>query len=199
MRHHVAPVHCRHIFSVVVGQLGRDRPEVAPLAEFIKITRKAYSYAKLLKLRVVNKDGLFTVDNLKKSVKNLQNVMFLLDQSYKKMAEFCGNLPPLFEEPDLSGFVDLILDYFEVGTGQHKTFTDVLYALLDQALEILAKPDLKQAGNVIPDNILQASKDNEGWVPGGEGKQTVTFHVDNKSDITGSGQWQRRVQQPGAK
>ena len=164
MRHHVAPVHCRHVFSVMLGQLGHDRPEVAPLAEFIKVTRKAYSYAKLLKLRVVNKDRLFTVDNLKKSIKNLQDVMFLLDQSYKKMAQFCENLPPLFEQPDLSGFVDLILEYFEVQTGQHKTFTDVIYLLLDQALEIL---NLKQAGNVIQDNVLQASKDDEGWMSRG--------------------------------
>ena len=98
--------------------------------------------------------------------------MFLLDQSYKKMAQFCENLPPLFEQPDLSDFVDLILEYFEVQTGQHKTFTDVIYLLLDQALEIL---DLKQAGNVVQDNILQASKDDEGWISGGEESRRLHF------------------------
>ena len=165
MRHHVAPMHCRHIFSVVVEQLGRDRPEIAPLAEFIKITRKAYSYAKLLKLRVVNKDRLFTIDNLKKSIKNLQDVMFLLDQAYKRMAQFCQNLPPLFEQSNLSDFVDFMLEYFEVQTGQHNSFTDVLYSLLDEACEVL---NLKQTGNVIQGDVLQASNNDEGWISKGE-------------------------------
>merc|ERR1711888_426932 len=161
MRHHVAPVHCGHIFSVVVGQLGRNRPEIAPLAEFIKITKKAYCYAKLLKLRVVNKDRLFTIDNLKKSIKNLQDVMLLLDQAYKRMAQFCQNLPPLFEQSNLSDSVDFMLEYFEVQTGQHNSFTDVLYSLLDEACEVL---NLKQTGNVIQDDVLQASNNDEGWI-----------------------------------
>ena len=106
--------------------------------------------------------------------------MFLLDQSYKKMAQFCENLPPLFEQPDLTDFVDLILEYFEVQTGQHKTFTDVLYSLLDEACEIL---NLKQTGNVIQDDVLQASNDDEGWISkggtpgGGSGRSHFTVMI----------------------
>ena len=66
MRDFVSPVHYKHAFSIIIKQLGHQRPEVALLAEFVELTRRTYSYAKLLKLRVINKDGLFTVDNLKK-------------------------------------------------------------------------------------------------------------------------------------
>ena len=117
LRHFVAPVHCKHPFAVMIEQLGSQRPEVVPLAEFVSLTRRAYSHAKILKIRITNKDGLFTLDDLAKSTKNLQNFMNLLDQSYAKMAEFAIDLPPLFHSPDLKGFVDLLQDYFEVATG----------------------------------------------------------------------------------
>ena len=149
MRDFVSPVHCKHAFNVMIKQLGPRRPEVTLLAEFVRLTRRSYSHAKLLKLRMINKDGLFTRDDLERSVNDLQNFMFLLDQSYNKMSEFCDNLPPLFQTPDLSRFVGLLLDYFEPGTGQHKEFTDILDMLLDQVVEVLSKFDSKHKNSLI--------------------------------------------------
>ena len=197
MRDFVSPVHCKHAFNVMIKQLGPRRPEVTLLAEFVRLTRRSYSHAKLLKLRMINKDGLFTRDDLKRSVNDLQNFMFLLDQSYNKMSEFCDNLPPLFQTPNLSRFVGLLLDYFEPGTGQHKEFTDILDMLLDQAVEVLSKFDSKHEKNGDPNNVLQGSQDNVGGASGGE-RQTVTFHDDNKLDSHSEPeQWRARVQQPG--
>ena len=129
MRDFVSPVHCAHPFNVMIKELG-PRQEVALLTEFVRLTRKSYSHAKLLKLRMINKNSVFTRDDLEKGVNNLQNLMHLLDQSYNKVSEFCNDLPPLFQTPDLSRFVDLLVDYFEPAIGQHKEFTNILEMLL---------------------------------------------------------------------
>ena len=49
MRDFVSPVHDKHPFNVMIKQLG-PRPEVTLLTEFVRLTRKSYSHAKLLKL-----------------------------------------------------------------------------------------------------------------------------------------------------
>ena len=166
MRNFVSPVHCAHPFNVMIEQLG-PRPETTLLIEFVRLTRRAYSHAKMLKIRITNENGLFTFNDLAKSTKNLQDFMFLLDQSYGKVAEFAINLPPLFDNPDFLGFVDLLQDYFEVATGQHRSFTSVLYQLLDQATDMLSGADPGQGENVLPTDTPPTINDGGGWSSGG--------------------------------
>ena len=47
LRHFVALVHCKHAFAVMIEQVGCQRPEMILLAEFVRLTRRAYSHAKL--------------------------------------------------------------------------------------------------------------------------------------------------------
>ena len=205
MRDFVSPVHCAHPFNVIIEQLG-PRPETTLLIEFVRLTRRAYSHAKMLKIRITNENGLFTFNDLAKSTKNLQDFMFLLDQSYGKVAEFAINLPPLFDNPDFLGFVDLLQDYFEVATGQHRSFTSVLYQLLDQATDMLSGADPGQEESVLPTDTPLTINDGGGWSPGGAwssgggAKQTVT--LSNRSgvphDVPKSEQLKSRVQLPGA-
>ena len=119
MEKFLSPVHCKHVFNVMLEQVGPQRPEMKDLAEFCCLTRRTYLQAKLLKIRMENKDGLFSVKDIQKCLNNVQQYMFELKQSFYKMCNFCCSLPPFFDNPDLSNFVDLLLDYFTEITGQH--------------------------------------------------------------------------------
>ena len=60
MRHFSSPVHCKHLFNVMVQQYGPQRPEIKGLAEFCSLTKRTYLQAKLLKIRMENRDNLFS-------------------------------------------------------------------------------------------------------------------------------------------
>ena len=138
MRHFQTPVHCKHVFNVMVRQFGPQRPEMKDLAEFCDLSRKVYLRAKLLKIRMENKDGLFSAKHVQKCLNEVQQYTFELKQSFTKMCIYCCNLPAFFDNPGLSKFVDLLLDYFDESTGQHTQFTEVISSLIDQALEALS-------------------------------------------------------------
>ena len=138
MKKFISPIHCKHVFNVMLEQFGPQRPELKDLAEFCHLTRKVYLRAKLLKVRMENKDGLFSAKDVQKCLNEVQQYMFELKQSFSKMCIYCCSLPPFFDNPDLAKFVDLLLDYFEESTGQHSQFTDVISLLVDQALEALS-------------------------------------------------------------
>ena len=173
MRNFVSPVHCKHVFNVMLKQVGPQRPEMKILGEFCCLTRRTYLHAKLVKIRIENKDELFSIKDLEKSVNNLQGYMYELKQSFQKMCKFCCNLPPFFDNPDLSEFVNLLLDYFMEGTGQHSEFVDVLTSLLDEGLEILSNHDSKRGND---DDSFNAKREGEHDAGGAFGKKsTVTF------------------------
>ena len=138
MERFMTPIHYKHVFNIMLRQFGPQRPEMKGLAEFCELSNKVYLRAKLLKIRLENKDGLFSAKNVQKSLNDLQQYFFELKQSFSKMSAYCCNLPPFFDNPDLTKFVDLLLNYFDQATGQHSQFTEVISSLVDQALEVLS-------------------------------------------------------------
>ena len=102
--------------------------------------------------------------------------MFELKQSFYKMCNFCCSLPPFFDNPDLSKFVHLLLDYFEETTGQHSQFTDVITSLVDEALDMLSNYVEKGKND---DNSFNATSGGEHVAGGVSGrKNAVTFQGD---------------------
>ena len=52
MEKFLSPVHCKHVFNVMLKQVGPQRPEMKILGEFCCLTRRTYLHAKLVKIRI---------------------------------------------------------------------------------------------------------------------------------------------------
>ena len=82
-----------------------------------------------------------------------------------------------FENPDLTKFVDLLLNYFDQATGQHSQFTEVISSLVDQALEALSDIVERESDN---NSFIATSEYQHNTGRESERKNAVTFREDHQ-------------------
>ena len=144
MRFHLSPVHEQHAFVQLVHMLGPTRPELKPLSDFIKFTRKVFQNGKFLRRLVENRDNKFTLKQVEeyhdKATNNLNQLRLLFEQ----MFDFVHIPPTILEEVQFQETLDQIQTYFDPQTELHKQFLEPIHHWVDQAFELLASSKLAE-------------------------------------------------------
>ena len=82
MKNYPTPIHHHHPFKELIRTLGSSRPEIKDLVEFVRFSRKSYVNAKKLKVRIENKDGLLSPNNIKEFIDILLDSLHQLEVYY---------------------------------------------------------------------------------------------------------------------
>ena len=107
MRYHASPVHEQHAFVQLVRMLG-PRPELKPLADFIKFTRKVFQNGKFLRAFVENLDNKFTLKQVEAYHNKATNNLYQLKILFEQMFDFVHIPPPILEEIQFEETLDQI-------------------------------------------------------------------------------------------
>ena len=82
MKNYPTHIHHHHPFKELIRTLGSSRPEIKDLVEFVRFSRKSYVNAKKLKVRIENKDGLLSPNNIKEFIDILLDSLHQLEVYY---------------------------------------------------------------------------------------------------------------------
>ena len=151
MRGYDTPIHEQHPFIQLLRSLGPTRPELKVLATFIKFCRKVYQNGKFLKAYV---DGKFTLRHIETYHAKATNNLYELRLLFEQMVKFVHDIPPVLEQGQYDDVVDQLQLYFDISTGLHKQFTNVIHFWVDKAGEILTSSNLGE-GSENSDNEEQ--------------------------------------------
>ena len=144
MRHHASPVHEQHAFVQLVRMLGPTRPELKPLADFIKFTRKVFQNGKFLRGFVENRDNRYTLKQVEEYHNKATNNLYQLRLLFERMFDFVHLPPSILEQIQFEEVLEQIQVYFDPQTGLHEQFLEPIHYWVGRASQLLSSSKLAE-------------------------------------------------------